>query len=114
MQRQLKRCERIASQIVYRGGPNKEARAKRAVRGYLGVGRALSAKAHASLLDLCDQPMDAAHWEALAYFHRMLDKHLDRVQRRLLQEETIPAHEKVFSLFEPHTEWIQKGKQRSS
>ena len=41
----------------------------------------------------------------------MLDKHLDLVQRRLLQEETIPAHEKVFSLFEPHTEWIQKGKQ---
>jgi len=24
--RQLKTCERIASQIVYRGGPNKEAR----------------------------------------------------------------------------------------
>jgi len=34
------------------------------------------------------------------------------VERRLLQEETIPAHEKVFSLFEPHTEWIAKGKQR--
>jgi hypothetical protein len=34
------------------------------------------------------------------------------VERRLLQEETIPAAEKVFSLFEPHTEWIQKGKQR--
>jgi hypothetical protein len=29
-----------------------------------------------------------------------------------LNEETIPAHEKVFSLFEPHTQWIQKGKQR--
>jgi hypothetical protein len=37
------------------------------------------------------------------------DKHLDLVARRLLNEETIPAHEKVFSLFEPHTEWIQKG-----
>src|SRR5512136_1559423 len=110
--RQLKRCERIASQIVYRGGPNKEARVKRAVRDYLGVGRGLSAKVHASLLDLCDQPVDRAHWEALAYFHRMLDKHLDLVQRRLLKEETIAAHEKVFSLFEPHTEWIQKGKQR--
>jgi hypothetical protein len=24
-----------------------------------------------------------------------------------LKEETIPAHQKVFSLFEPHTEWIQ-------
>ena len=110
--RQLKGCERSASQIVYRGGPNKEARVKRAVRDYLAVGRELSAKVHASLLDLCDQPVDRAHWEALAYFHRMLDKHLDLIQRRLLQEETIPAHEKVFSLFEPHTEWIQKGKQR--
>ena len=85
---------------------------KRAVRDYLAVGRELCAKVHASLLDLCDQPVDAAHWEALEYFHRMLAKHLDLVQRRLLQEETIPAHEKVFSLFEPHTEWIQKGKQR--
>jgi hypothetical protein len=37
---------------------------------------------------------------------------LDLVERRLLKEETIPSHEKVFSLFERHTEWIQKGKQR--
>jgi transposase, IS5 family len=56
--------------------------------------------------------LDAADWEALAYFHAMLDKHLDLVERRLLQEETISAHEEVFSLFEPHTAWIQKGKQR--
>jgi len=110
--RQLKRCERLASHIVYRGGPNKEARVKRAVRDYLAVGRALAAKVQAGLLGLCDQPMDATHWEALAYFHQMLDKHLGLVERRLLREETIPAHEKVFSLFEPHTEWIQKGKQR--
>ena len=110
--RQLKACERITSQIVYRGGPNKEARVKRAVRDYLAVGHELSAKVNTSLLGLCDQPVEAAHWEALEYFHRMLDKHLDLVERRLLNEETIPAHEKVFSLFEPHTEWIQKGKQR--
>ena len=110
--RQLKTCERVASQIVYRGGPNKEARVKRAVRDYLAVGRALSAKVQASLLGLYDQAVDLPDWEALAYFHRMLDKHLDLVERRLLREETIPPHEKVFSLFEPHTEWIQKGKQR--
>jgi hypothetical protein len=110
--RQLKACERTASHIVYRGGPNKAARVKRAVRGYLAVGRDLAAKVQAGLLGLCDQPVDAAHWEALEYFHRRLAKHLDLVARRLLQEETIPAHEKVFSLFESHTEWIQKGKQR--
>ena len=110
--RQLKKLERTASQVVYRGGPNKEARMKRAVRNYLAVGRELSAKVHASLSRLCDQPVELAHWEALEYFHRMLDKHLDLVERRLLREEIIPAHEKVFSLFEPHTEWIQKGKRR--
>jgi hypothetical protein len=110
--RQLKACERAASQAVYRGGPNKEARVKAAVRAYLAVGRALSAKLQPSLLGLCDEAVDFARWERLAYFHGMLDKQLDLVERRLLREETIPAHEKVFSLFEPHTEWIQKGKQR--
>jgi len=110
--RQLKACERAASQIVYRGGPNKEARVKRAVRDYLGVGGELSAKVRASLVGLCDQPVALAHWEGLEYFHRMLAKHLDLVERRLLKAETIPASEKVFSLFEPHTEWIQKGKPR--
>jgi transposase, IS5 family len=110
--RQLKACERTASHIVYRGGPNKEARVKSAVGEYLAVGRELSIKVRQTLLGLCDEAVDAARWERLAWFHAMLDKHLDLVERRLLKEETIPAHEKVFSLFEPHTEWIQKGKQR--
>ncbi|HEY9172744.1 MAG TPA: ISNCY family transposase [Verrucomicrobiae bacterium] len=110
--RQLKACERAASQIVYRGGPNQEARVKAAVREYLAVGGQLSAKVRESLLGLCDQAVDATRWERLAYFHAMLDKHLDLGERRLLKDETIPSHEKVFSLFEPHTEWIAKGKQR--
>jgi len=110
--RQLKNLQRTTSQIVYRGGPNKAARVRQAVREYLAVGRALAAKVQPSLLALCDQGVCATRWEKLEYFHAMLTKHLDLVARRLLHEETIPAHEKVFSLFEPHTEWIQKGKQR--
>ena len=110
--RQLKNLQRTTSQIVYRGGANKEARVKAAVREYLAVGHALAIKVQQSLLTLCDLSVAAPHWEQLAYFHAMLDKHLDLVARRLLHEETIPAHEKVYSLFEPHTEWIQKGKQR--
>ena len=110
--RQLKNLQRSTSQIVYRGGPNKEARVKSAVREYLAVGRALAAKVQSSLLELCDLSVCATRWEHLAYFHAMLAKHLDLVARRLLNGETIPPHEKVFSLFEPHTEWIQKGKQR--
>ena len=110
--RQLKNLQRSTSPIVYRGGPNKAARVKPAVREYLGVGRVLSAKVRLSLLELCDLAVDPARWDRLAYFQLMLDKHLDLVQRRLLNEETIPAPEKMVSLFEPHTEWIQKDKQR--
>lgn len=110
--RRFKALERITSKGVYGGGAHQEPRVKRAVREYLSVGRELAVKVSVSLLDLCVPAVQPAHWEALEYFHRMLAKHLDLVQRRLLQEEKIPAAEKVFSLFEPHTEWIQKGKQR--
>ncbi len=37
-------------------------------------------------------------------------RQMDQVERRLLKHETIPQNEKVFSLFEPHTRWISKGK----
>jgi hypothetical protein len=110
--RRLKGLERMTSKTVYGGGAHKAERVQQAVREYLSVGRELSAKVQLSLLGLCDQAVEAAHWDALAYFQGMLDKHLDLVERRLLREETIPAAEKVFSIFEPHTEWIQKGKQR--
>jgi hypothetical protein len=110
--RRLKALERLTSKTVYGGGANKEARVRQTVREYLSAGRQLSAKVVPSLLDLCDQSVPEAHWQALAYFHGMLDKHLDLVERRLLKEEKIPAAEKAFSLFEPHTEWIQKGKRR--
>ena len=35
---------------------------------------------------------------------------IDQIQRRCLEGETIPHEEKIFSLFQPHTEWISKGK----
>jgi len=37
-------------------------------------------------------------------------RQIDQVRRRVLQGERIPHAEKVFSIFEPHTEWISKGK----
>ncbi|MEK7731880.1 MAG: ISNCY family transposase [Planctomycetota bacterium] len=110
--RRLKGLERITGKTVFGGGAHKEDRVRQAVREYLAVARELSAKVSASLLGLCEQTVAAEHWEGLAYFQGMLDKHIDLVDRRLLQEEKIPAAEKIFSLFEPHTEWIAKGKQR--
>jgi hypothetical protein len=113
--RRLKSLQRSTSKTVRGGGGPAAAKATRltqAVREYLAAGHALAAKVSASLLALCAQPVFPPHWEELQYFHAMLLKHLDLVDRRLLRHETIPASEKVYSLFEPHTEWIQKGKAR--
>jgi transposase, IS5 family len=38
------------------------------------------------------------------------NRQIDQIQRRVLQDEKIPHSEKVFSIFQPHTEWISKGK----
>lgn len=37
-------------------------------------------------------------------------KQIDLIERRVIQGEVIPHHEKIFSVFEEHTEWISKGK----
>lgn len=37
-------------------------------------------------------------------------RRIEQIRRRVIQGEIIPHEEKVFSIFEPHTEWISKGK----
>jgi IS5 family transposase len=108
--RRFKAAERVASKTTFGGGKDKDKRVRAVVSDYLQVGRELSAKVSASLLSMCDQPVDVADWEVLAYFQQMLDKHVDLVDRRLWQGQTIPTAEKIYSLFEPHTQWITKGK----
>lgn len=46
----------------------------------------------------------------LQYYKTTLEKHMDLVERRIMLDQSIPHEEKVFSIFEPHTEWINKGK----
>ena len=38
------------------------------------------------------------------------ERQIDQLRRRVIDGETIPHHEKVFSIFEEHTKWIVKGK----
>ncbi len=37
-------------------------------------------------------------------------RQIDQIRRRVILGEVIAHEEKVFSIFEPHTEWISKGK----
>ena len=48
--------------------------------------------------------------EEVKTFINHAERQIDQIRRRVINGETIPHHEKVFSLFEEHTEWISKGK----
>jgi IS5 family transposase len=48
--------------------------------------------------------------EELADFHTLGERVVDQARRRVLQGESVPNDEKLFSLFEPHTELLKRGK----
>lgn len=56
----------------------------------------------------CSVP--AAWLQPLDEYMAHAERQIDQIRRRVLQGETIPHAEKVFSIFQPHTEWISKGK----
>ena len=115
--RELKKLMRISAKASRSGGKNKKEIEKEHVRSYLELARSLSGKIGASLLAIYERvlttnqvEMHAKKIETLEYFHGMLNKQIDLVERRVIRDETIPAEEKIHSLFEPHTEWLCKGK----
>ncbi len=46
----------------------------------------------------------------IAEYIRHAERQIDQIRRRVVLDEKIPHEEKVFSIFQPHTEWISKGK----
>jgi hypothetical protein len=61
------------------------------------------------------QPMEVRKvWndkiEVVEGFVNHAKRQIDQIRRRVFSDETIPHFEKVFSVFEPQTEWINKGK----
>ena len=104
-------------QINRGGGKNKFDRVKESITNYINKCYELEEKVEKSIQKLkkCPlSPLEMAELISIEYFQTMLIKHIDLVQRRLIKEEKIPHEEKVFSLFEPHTEWINKGKTNPS
>jgi hypothetical protein len=117
--RQLKQAMRGCYKVNKNGGPNKSKRLEAAVKDYLEAAYALEAKIHQCIETLQSGEITLSIAESLRlknalYFHDHLIGHIDLVERRLLRGESIPHKEKVFSLFEPHTELIKKGKANPS
>jgi hypothetical protein len=84
------------------------------VEEYLRLAEGLLEKSEESMADLLGgQELSAkvfAFLMALEYYQQMAAKHIDLVDRRLLKGEKIPQSEKIYSIFEPHVEWLSKGK----
>jgi IS5 family transposase len=59
-------------------------------------------------------PTEALVAEAIVaeieHYNVLGDKVLDQAQRRVLEGEKVPGDEKIFSIFEPHTELLKRGK----
>ena len=89
----------------------KEQEIQEAHRAYLAL-----AENHLALAEQTRQqiipndPVSHVRLSELNDFIQHARRQIDQIDRRVLRGERIPHDEKVFSLFQPHTEWISKGK----
>jgi hypothetical protein len=70
--------------------------------------KVLESLEHLSALPM--NPMLEVSLSELRGYHDLLIHHIFLISDRLLDGRTIAASEKLYSIFEQHTEWIQKGK----
>ena len=81
---------------------------------YLAIAQRYLGKAQDTLNQLEQQGLiseqDIASKLEIEGYLRHAQRQIDQTKRRVIQGEVIAHDEKVFSIFESHTEWISKGK----
>ncbi len=80
---------------------------------YLDLAQAIADKAEESLILLGSAEIDLITQlkiDQIKEFITHAERQIDQIRRRVVNGETIPHNEKVFSIFEAHTKWICKGK----
>jgi len=60
--------------------------------------------------NLTDPVTIAALRRQIIHYCAIGDRVLDQAERRILKGEKVPASEKIYSIFEPHTDLIKRGK----
>ena len=110
----LKSSQRSTSKACASSSKNKDKAVHTEVSEYLRIAKELDLRITQSsealyLLPVTDKLFKKL--QELDYYQQMGKKHIDLIERRLLKKELIPSSEKIYSVFEPHTEWISKGKQ---
>jgi hypothetical protein len=116
--RKLKRLYRNAQQLKRsRAGSaervqEKERKIKNAHRIYTDEAQRFVEKVRATIVSLSGigSMRTAVIVFEIENYIQHAERQIDQVRRRVLLGEKIAHEEKVFSIFEPHTEWISKGK----
>ena len=111
LRKTIKSIFRATSHQVFKG--KKEENKKQSVKIYLRQSETLVQRCEAILSNDTILGGGPTVMLALLDLRRYKDyavKMIDLTRRRLLNDEIIPAAEKIYSIFEPHTEWITKGK----
>jgi len=115
--KKAKKLFRKAQQLKRSSSKNENKREKReqmimaAHLAYLELAESVIAKVRETLLPI-SSPSIVVHLKIMEIekYIAHAERQIEQIRRRAVDDETIPHHEKVFSIFEEHTEWISKGK----
>ena len=80
------------------------------IKAYLKLCAKLIDRVEALLVEFAAKGVPPQETHKIKHFSMHAVRQSNQIDRRLLKGETIPQNEKVFSIFEPHTRWISKGK----
>jgi hypothetical protein len=115
--RQLKKDYRKAQKVKHSTSKNqaKQIIQQQAIiqthQDYLQRAKELVSKAKYTLtLDILKNPLTPVQIQEIQGFIAHAMRQIEQIDRRVIKGEKIPHAEKVFSIFQEHTEWVSKGK----
>ena len=107
--RQVQRLKHSTSQDPQKRAAKQEA-VRQAHRAYLEAAEALLARMRETRVQLIVCAVPEAILAQIDLYLGDAERQIDQIRRRVLLGQTIPHGEKLFSIFQRHTEWIVKGK----
>lgn len=115
--KKFKQLYRIVQRLKHSTSTDEKKKAKRARqimdahKDYIELAEKYISKAELTIeMAESSDIMNAVRVEELQTYINYAFWQIDLIKRRVLQDEKIPHEDKIFSIFEPHTEWISKGK----
>ena len=113
--KQIKGLARDCAKACRGGGKNKEDRVAETAQDYLAKLYSIEEKVKSLLHEL--NALEASEelyvkMIELSDYHDLLIKHIFLISDRLIEGRTIAPGDKLYSIFEQHTEWVNKGKSR--